>query len=152
MEGIPSAGQAVVVGQTTDSTKRIRRLVTTIISSSRSSIYSSLWKALRHHSLILSFLASLFTSSGHLEFVLPTFLFPLIFFSLSWATAPFRILHMNGSVYSWYTHGSCHLRSCIQRTKFKVKPASPDTTVLHWSADSSPYFLLILIHISFFRL
>jgi hypothetical protein len=64
----------MVVDQTTDSTNRIHRLVTIIIISS-SSLYSSMRKALSHHSLILNFLASLLTSSRHLEFVLPTFIF-----------------------------------------------------------------------------
>ena len=76
MEGISSASAAMVVGQTTESTNRIRRLVTTIIIiSSSNSLSSSLRKAVRHHSLTLNFLASLLTSSRYLEFVPPTFNF-----------------------------------------------------------------------------
>jgi hypothetical protein len=78
----------MVIGQTTDSTNRIRRLITIISSSnsnsssssSSSSLYSPLWKPLRHHSPILNFLASLLTSSRHLEFVLPTFIFLWFFY------------------------------------------------------------------------
>jgi len=96
MEGIRSASQAMVVGQTTDSTNRISRLVT-IITISSSSLYFTLRKALRHHSLTLNFLAPLLTLSRHHEFVLPIFIFLWFFFHIrvSWATASFHVLYMN---------------------------------------------------------